>query len=75
MNRLTVDSPLKARLAGLVWPVEFVDETGRSLGHFVPTQATITSNECPYSAEELAHMRSAEGGRPLAEIWKSLGAK
>jgi len=75
INQIVVDSPLKAQLAGLVQPVEVVDETGRSLGHFVPTQAMIVSDDCPYSAEELAHMRSAEGGRPLAEIWKSLGAK
>ena len=75
MHQITVDSPLKAQLAGLVQPVEVVDETGRSLGHFVPAQATIVSDDCPYSAEELAHMQSAEGGRPLAEIWKSLGVQ
>ena len=73
--QILVDSPLNAQLAGLVQPIEVVDETGRSLGHFVPAQATIVSDVCPYSAEELARMRSAEGGRPLAEIWKSLGAK
>jgi hypothetical protein len=75
MNRIMIDNPLKAQLAALIGPVEVVDETGRSLGHFVPTQATIASDECPYSAEELQRMRSEEGGRPLVEIWKSLGAK
>jgi hypothetical protein len=75
MNQIMVNSPLKAQLAGLSGPVEVVDETGHSLGHFVPTQATIVSDDCPYSAEELARMRAAEGGRPLAEIWRSLGAK
>ena len=75
MNRIMIESPLEAQLAGLVQPVEVVDGTGRSLGHFVPTQATITSDDCPYSKEELARMRSAEGGRPLAEIWKSLETK
>jgi glycine dehydrogenase subunit 1 len=35
--------------------------------------ATLASDECPYSAEELARMRSAKGGRSLAEIEKSLG--
>jgi hypothetical protein len=75
MNRIMVDSPLRAQLVGLAQPVEVVDETGRSLGHFVPTVATITSDDCPYSAEDLARMRSEQGGRPLAAIWKSLGAK
>ena len=65
MNQIMVDSPLKAQLAGLVQPVEIVDETGRSLGRFLPTQAMLISDDCPYSAEELARMRSAKrvGGR------------
>ncbi len=75
MNQIMVDSPLGAQLAGLAQPVEVVDETGRSLGHFVPAQATATSDDCPYTPEELARMRNAEGGRPLREIWKSLGVK
>jgi len=75
MNRIMVDSPLKAQLLELAQPVEVVDETGRSLGHFVPIRATIVSDDCPYSTEELARMRSEQGGRPLTEIWKSLGAK
>ena len=75
MNRIMVESPLTTQLANLVQPVEVVDETGRSLGHFVPTQSMTASDDCPYSAEELARMRGAEGGRPLGEIWKSLGAK
>jgi hypothetical protein len=75
MNQIMVDSPLRAQLAGLVQPVEIVDETGHSLGRFVPTQAMLVSDDCPYSAEELAEMRREEGGCALTEIWKSLGAK
>jgi hypothetical protein len=70
-----VENPLKTQLAGLLQPVEVVDGAGHSLGHFVPLHATDTSDDCPYSPDELARMRSAEGGRPLAEVWKSLGAK
>ena len=67
MNRIMVDDVLKAQLAGVVEPVEFVDESGHRLGHFVPTMATLASDECPYSEEEeLARMRSEQGGRPLA---------
>lgn len=72
MNQITVDSPLKMQLAELTQSVEVVDETGRSLGYFVPAQAAVISDDCPYSAEELALMRNAEGGRALADIWKLL---
>ena len=75
MNQIMVHSPLNAQLAGLSQPVEVIDEAGHRLGHFVPTQATIVSDDCPYSAEELARMRGEEGGRALAEIWKALGVK
>ena len=75
MNQIMVDSPLGAQLAGLSQPVEVVDETGHSLGHFVPAQATIVSDDCPYSAEELARMRSEQGGCSLPEIWKKLEEK
>jgi hypothetical protein len=74
MNRITVDSSMKSRLDGLVTPVEVVDETGRTLGHFVPS-AAIPSDDCPYSIEDLERMRREQGGRSLSEIWKSLGAK
>jgi hypothetical protein len=75
VNQIMVDSPLKAQLAGLLQPVEVVDEAGRSLGRFVPTQAMLVSDDCPYSAEELAQMPGEDGGCSLTEIWKSLGAK
>ena len=75
MNRITVHDPLKTQLDGLAEPVEVVDETGRRLGHFVPSLATTASDDCPYSSEELERMRGEEGGRPLAEVWKSLDLK
>jgi hypothetical protein len=75
VNQIVVDTPLGAQLTGLSQPVEVVDESGHSLGHFVPTQATAISDDCPYSAEELARMRAHKGGRPLADIWRSLGVE
>ena len=55
-------------------PVEFIDETA---GDWVVLPARITSpgDDCPYSLEALDQMQSERGGRPLKEIWKSLGAK
>jgi hypothetical protein len=75
MNRITVDDSLKTQLDGLAEPVEVVDESGRRLGHFVPVLATTASDNSPYSTDELKRMRREEGGRPLAEIWRSLEAK
>jgi len=75
MNRITIGQPLTTQLENLAVPVEMVDETGRRLGHFVPQLATIGSEDCPYSSQELDAMRAEQGGRPLSEIWKSLGAK
>lgn len=74
MNRITVLDPLKQQLDGLAEPVEVVDDQGRRLGHFVPTLATMASDACPYTAEELQRMHSEEGGRALPEIWKTLDA-
>lgn len=75
MNRIAVSRPLTSRLEEFAVPVEVVDETGRLLGHFVPRLATISSGECPYGPDELDAMRGDQGGRPLSEIWRSLGAK
>ena len=73
MNRITVVDPLKTQFDGLAEPVEVVDEKGRRLGHFLPNLAATASDACPYTPDELERMRSEEGGRPLPEIWKSLG--
>ena len=75
MNQITVGQPLTTQLERLAVPVEVVDETGRSLGHFVPRSATITSDDCPYSLDELEAMRAEPEGRSLSAIWDSLGAK
>ena len=75
MNQITVGQSLTNQFADLTLPVEVVDEFGRLLGHFVPRAATATSDDCPYTAEELDAMRVEQGGRPLSEIWKSLGIR
>ena len=74
MNQITIDNPLTRRLHGLVEPVELIDERGRRVGHFVPA-VPVNADECPYSSEELEALRGEGGGRPLTEIWNSLGAR
>ncbi|MCY2995391.1 MAG: hypothetical protein NTY19_47135 [Planctomycetota bacterium] len=74
MNQITIDNPLTMQLHSLVEPVELVDANGQRVGHFVPTPPVV-SDECPYSSDELEAMRREQGGRPLTDIWRSLGAK
>jgi hypothetical protein len=75
VNRITIHEPLKAELDAVAQPIELVDEAGRRLGHFVPARANAPDEDCPYTPEELEQMRSEQGGRPLKDIWSSLGAK
>jgi hypothetical protein len=75
MNRITVEDPLKTQFDGLAGPVEMIDSTGRRLGHFVPAAPAPATDDCPYSPEELERMRGEREGRPLSEIWRSLGVQ
>ncbi len=75
MNRITVHAPLTGEFDGVVQPVELIDEAGKRLGHFVPAGITESCGDCPYSRDELDQMQSERGGRPLKQIWASLGAK
>jgi hypothetical protein len=75
VNRITVHEPLTGESDGVVQPVEWIDEAGKRLGHFVPAGMTESCADCPYSPDELDRMQSERGGRPLKEIWASLGVK
>jgi hypothetical protein len=76
MTRVTLDAELRARLNGLNEQVEVCDESGKTVGHFLPdalyrkfvyawANAQVTDEELEQAAQE--------PGRPLAEIWRSLG--
>jgi hypothetical protein len=41
----------------------------------VPQFVRLQDDGCPYSEMELEQARAEHGGRPLAEIWKSLGVR
>ena len=77
MNQVIIDQATRAKLEAVSETVELRDETGRILGHFVPTELSGKgSNEdraCPYSDEEIHQLRQQTGGRSLDEIWKRLG--
>jgi hypothetical protein len=79
MSKVILDEVLRAKLNGLHEQVELCDESGQTVGHFLPADAykklfyAALAAECPHSAKELERRHQAEGGRSLAEIWKSLG--
>ena len=78
MAKVIVDESLRSRLNGLDEQVELCDESGRTMGHFLPDalykKLLYTFDQCPYTEEEIGqHMPDEPGGRPLAEIWQRLG--
>jgi hypothetical protein len=70
MNQVTVDAETRAKLQGLSGPLDFCDENGKLLGHFVPYPAGIrpTDLEPEISKEELRRRAENFQGRPLAEL-------
>lgn len=77
MTRVTVDESLRSRLNTFTEHLELCDESGRTIGRFLP-EATYrkllySSVESRFSAEETERRRQEKGGRSLAEIWQSLG--
>lgn len=77
MTRVIVDESLRSKLNGLDEQVEFCDESGRTIGHFLPEALNkkwlYAFDQCPYTEEEMrAHMEEP-GGSTLAEIWQRLG--
>lgn len=79
MTKLTLDADLKSKLNGLDQPVEVCDESGRTVGHFLPAPLydelfyTALSLETPHSKEELRRRHQETHGRSLTEIWADLG--
>jgi hypothetical protein len=79
MSKVIIDDVLRAKLNGLNEQVEFYDESGCKLGHFLPAemyQDLLNAwVEKVFTKEELQRAEHETGGRPLAEIWKGLGRK
>jgi hypothetical protein len=77
MAKVIVDAVLRAKLNGLQETIEFYDEAGRPVGCFLPMEQywriQAAADQCPYTYEELERFRAEKGGRPLADLCKSLG--
>jgi hypothetical protein len=79
MSRVIVDEILEAKLQGCNQHLELCDENGNPLGHFLPAaeywKLQLAADHCPLSYEEIQRRRLEKGtGKPLREIWKTLGA-
>jgi hypothetical protein len=81
MSKIILDAELRAKLHDLTEHIYLCDETGETVGHFLPASEyrslvyALAEATCPYSEEELQRAAQEKGGRPLAEIWKSLGVE
>jgi hypothetical protein len=79
MGRITLDHGLKSKLNGLTEPMELADESGQTIGHFLPSDHyqqllyRLAEAQCPYTREQLEKMRQEEGGQTLSDFWKTLG--
>jgi hypothetical protein len=77
MTKVMVDDAIRAKLNGLNGQIEFCDRSGESLGHFLPNnlykELLAAWAKVHITDEEVQRARQQTGGRPLAEIWKSLG--
>lgn len=79
MTKVTLDAGLRSKLNGFDEPIEVCDETGQTVGHFLPASFydelfyAALSAESPHSKEELRRRHRESDGRSLAEIWRELG--
>lgn len=76
MQKLTLDSTLRARLNGLNAEVEVCDEAGHTVGYFLPAdyhrQLLYAWAKAQVSPAELEEARKQSGGRSLKEIVGSM---
>lgn len=77
MDKIILDQSLRSKLTRPNETLEFCDESGRTLGHFLPPEIyrelLLAWSREHISDEELERRMQEPGGRTLAEIWKRLG--
>lgn len=79
MSKITLDAELRSKLNGLNEELEICDESGATVGHYVPAKVyrsmiyQIAEAQCPHTEEELKELSKQTGGRTLAEFWKAMG--
>lgn len=77
MSRVVLDSELRSKLNGLGDQVEICDESGQTVGRYLPEslyrQFLVAWSKANLSDEELERRLNEPRGRTLAEIWNILG--
>ena len=79
MGTLMMDSGMRKKLGSLEDSLELTDEAGKVFAVVLsPEKYRLLAHRdaaVPFSEAEIARRRKEEGGRPLAEILKRLGAE
>ncbi|HEV2968994.1 MAG TPA: hypothetical protein VGY55_03325 [Pirellulales bacterium] len=79
MTKVVIDKSIRSTFSNLGEQIELCDETGRTLGYFLPAelhrQLLRAWAETQISDEELERRRNEPGGRTLDEIWSRLKGK
>lgn len=70
MTKITIDQETRAKLSGLREHVELCDETGNTIGYFLPTG--VLKHLSPLPDEEIERRREKRSGRPLRDILREL---
>ena len=77
MKKLMLDPELRAKLNGLTEQIEVCDETGKTVGQFLPEEVyrklMYAWLNAQVTDEELEAAANEPGGYSLPEIWQSLG--
>ncbi len=76
MNRIIVDQSLRSRLNNLQSRLELCDESGETLGYFVPAserqRLLYAWARAEFTDEEIALARAEPGGVTIAEVLADL---
>ena len=77
MSRVLLDPQLRSKLNGLDEQLEICDESGKTLGRFLPEslyrELLLAWAKADLPDEELQRRRNEPRGRSLTEIWDKLG--
>ena len=76
MNKILVDPSLRSRLDNLDSRLEFCDESGKTLGYFVPAseqeRLLYAWARAEFTDEEIERARGESGGLTIAEVLADL---
>ncbi len=77
MSRVMLDPQMRSKLNGLDDQMEICDESGRTLGRFLPEslyrELLLAWSKADLPDEELQRRWQEPRGCTLAEIWEKLG--